>query len=106
MAHAESQVPYRTCTREVRMAERCHEMSATLSLKRMRQFRPCGEPGPESGLGLLDSQVQYIEDEAFDIPKREKRADTGNNSAGEAGMNMLRLGRLQQSVNNKSGQER
>ena len=68
--------------------------------------RPCGEPGPGSGLGLLDSQTQHIEDKAFYILKREKRADTGNNSAGEAGMNMLRLGRLQQIVNNKSGQER
>ena len=68
--------------------------------------RPCGGPGPGSGLGLLDRQTQYVEDEAFYILKREKRANTGNNSAGEADMNMLRLGRLQQSVNNKSGQER
>ena len=68
--------------------------------------RPCGEPGPGSGLGFLGSQTQRIEDEALYILKREKRADTGNNSAGEAGMNMFRLGRLQQRVNNESGQER
>ena len=67
--------------------------------------RPCGGPGPGSGLGFLGSQPQHIEDNAFYVLKREKRADTGNNSAGEAGMNMLRLGRLQQIVNNKSGQE-
>ena len=67
--------------------------------------RPCGGPGPGSGWGFLDSQTQHIEDEAFDILKHEKRADTGNNSAGEAGMNMFGLGRLQQIVNNKSGQE-
>ena len=68
--------------------------------------RPCGEPGPGSGLGFLDSQTQHIEDKALYILKREKRADTGNNSAGETGMNMFRLGRPQQSVNNESGQER
>ncbi len=68
--------------------------------------RPCGGPGPGSCLGFLDGQTQYIEDEAFYILKREKRADTGNNSAGEAGMNMFGIGRLQQIVNNKSGQER
>ena len=61
---------------------------------------------PKSGLGFLDGQTQYIEDDAFDILKREKRADTGNNRAGEAGMNMFGLGRLQQIVNNEPGQER
>ena len=67
--------------------------------------RLCGGPGPRSGLGFLDSQAQHIEDEAFYILKREKRADTGNNSPGEASMNMFRLGRLQYIENNKTGQE-
>ena len=59
-----------------------------------------------AGSGFLASYPQYIKDNAFRVLKREKHADPSNNSAGEAGMNMSSLCRLQQIVNDESGQER